>query len=227
MVVTKYLNKETAREYALRQITDNIINLELAPGSSVSGKELALELGISRTPVSEALQEISRSHLVNIYPQRGCIISKIDFDTIDEAVFLRRVLEKAVAEELCDTIKEAELSELEKNIELQEFYLSKNDIKKMFELDNEFHHSLFKMSHKEQIYNLMESMQGHFDRIRALSLNSVKDTRIIMDHRAIVNALRTKDKVLTGEFVMKHLSRYKLDAEDIVRKYPEYFTTGK
>ena len=223
MILTDYLNKETAREYAFRQIRDNIINLELAPGSTVSGKDLALELGVSRTPVMEALLELSKSHLVEIYPQRGCIISKINFDTIEETAFLRRVLEKAVVEELCETIDEAGILKLESYIELQEFYLNKNNAKKILQLDNEFHHALFTLSNKEQTYKLMKSIQEYFDRIRALSLNAVKDIQIVTDHKAIVSALKIRDKVLCGEFVIKHLSRYRLDKKEIMEKNPEYF----
>ena len=223
MILTDYLNKETAREYAFRQIRDNIINLELAPGSTVSGKDLALELGVSRTPVMEALLELSKSHLVEIYPQRGCIISKINFDTIEETAFLRRVLEKAVVEELCETIDEAGILKLESYIELQEFYLNKNNAKKILQLDNEFHHALFTLSNKEQTYKLMKSIQEYFDRIRALSLNAVKDIQIVTDHKAIVSALKIRDKVLSGEFVIKHLSRYRLDKREIMEKNPEYF----
>ena len=223
MILTGYLNKETARQYAFRQISDNIINLELAPGRTVSGKDLALELGISRTPVMEALQELSIGKLVEIYPQRGCIISKINFDTIEETAFVRRTLEKAIVEELCETIDEAGILKLQNNIELQEFYLFKNDSKKILQLDNEFHHAIFTMSNKEQTYKLMKSIQGYFDRIRALSLNGVKDIQIVTDHKAILNALKTRDKVLSGEFVIKHLSRYKLDKKEIMEKNPEYF----
>jgi len=223
LILTGYLNKETARQYAFRQISDNIINLELAPGRTVSGKDLALELGISRTPVMEALQELSIGKLVEIYPQRGCIISKINFDTIEETAFVRRTLEKAIVEELCETIDEAGILKLQNNIELQEFYLYKNDSKKILQLDNEFHHAIFTMSNKEQTYKLMKSIQGYFDRIRALSLNGVKDIQIVTDHKAILNALKARDKVLSGEFVIKHLSRYKLDKKEIMEKNPEYF----
>ena len=223
MILTDYLNKESAREYAFRQIRDNIINLEFMPGITVSAKNLSLELGVSRTPVMEALQELSKSHLVEIYPQRGCVISKINFDTVEETAFLRRSLEKAIVEELCDTINEDGILKLENIIELQEFYINKNDSKKIFEIDNEFHHALFTMCNKEQTYILMKSIQGYFDRIRALSLNSVLDIQIVADHKSILNALKKRDKALCGEVIVKHLLRYKFDKKEIIDKNPDYF----
>jgi DNA-binding GntR family transcriptional regulator len=227
MEVSKRAIKENAREYALRQIRENIINLNLKPGAAVSENELAKELGMSRTPVREALQELQKLNLIEVYPQRGSIISCIDFDIVEETVFLRRVLEKAIVEELCDTITEEKLMILEQNIKLQEFYIDNRSTQKVMELDNEFHKTLFMMCNKERTYHLMEGMLGHFDRIRTLSLYTVKEIKIIADHRAIVNAIRSHDKNLAGEFVIKHLSRYKLDQEEIMEKYPEYFSTDR
>jgi DNA-binding GntR family transcriptional regulator len=227
MDITKRLLNESAREYALRQIRNNIIALRLKPGSNVSDNELAKELGMSRTPVREALQELQKINLIEVYPQRGSVVSHIDFDIVEETVFLRRVLEKAVVEELCGSITEEKLLELEKNIKLQEFYLDNLTPEKMMELDNEFHKSLFVLCNKERIYDLMEGMLGHFDRIRTLSLYSVKEIKIVADHKAILNAIRMNDKKLAGEFIIKHLCRYKLDQSEIMENYPDYFNTEK
>lgn len=222
MILSERLLRETAREYALRELRGNIISLELAPGSSVSENELAKELGISRTPVREALLELSKWNLVEVYPQRGCVISHIDFDIVEEAVFFRRVMETAVVAEICDSITENEINELTHNIQLQEFYFNRNEPKKILELDDEFHHSLFRMTNKNRIYGLMSGMLSNFDRVRALSLISVKDIKIVSDHKAILNAICTGDKQLAQDFIVKHLSRYKLDQQEIVEKYPNY-----
>lgn len=227
MVIEKRTQRENAREYALRQIYNNIITLILKPGSEVSENELAIELGISRTPVREALQELQKMNLIETYPQRGSLISRIDIKIVEETVFLRKVIEKAIVEELCDYITKEQIEELEKNIKLQEFYLDNRVPNKIFELDNEFHRSLFVMCDKERLYHMMEGMLGHFDRIRTLSMYIVKDIKIVMDHKAILNAIRYADKNLASELIIKHLSRYKLDQKEIYEKYPDYFIHNK
>lgn len=224
MLVTNRRPKETAREFALREISENIISLQLAPGSTVSENELANELGISRTPVREALLDLNKSYLVEVYPQKGCAITLIDWGIVEETVFLRLTLEKAVVEALCDNITDEDLEELERNIQLQEFYLNNSALQKIYDLDNEFHYSLFRMCNKKRIFHIMTGMLGHFDRVRALSLYSVKEIKIVSDHRAILNAIRSKNKELAQELIVKHLSRYKLDQQEIVDKYPDYFT---
>ncbi len=223
MIITKKEARENAREYALRQLRANIEAMQLKPGTAVSENELAKELGLSRTPVREALQELQKNKLIEVYPQRGIIISHIDFDIVNEMVFLRKILEKAVVEELCDCVLPENILELERNIQLQEFYMHNKSPEKILELDNEFHRALFVMSHKERIYYLLEATQGHFNRIRALSLFSVKELKIIEDHKAVVEAIKSGNKTLAGEIIIKHLSRYKLDQNEIMAKYPEYF----
>jgi DNA-binding GntR family transcriptional regulator len=223
MEITKREARENAREYALRQIQENIENLQLKPGSTVSENELAKELGLSRTPVREALQELQKSNLIEVYPQRGIIIARIDFEVVAEMAFLRCVLEKAVVEALCDCITEENILELERNIKLQEFYLNSKSAGKIYELDNEFHRDMFVMCHKERIYGMMEATQVHFNRVRTLSLYSVKDLKTVEEHKAILSAVMAGDKTLAAELITNHLSRYKLEQNEIMAAYPEYF----
>lgn len=95
---TEKLPKESNRDYALRVIRENIINLELKPGTMISEQDIANELNLSRTPVHEAMQELSTTKIIEILPQRGSYVSKIDMALVDEAVFMRSNLECAVAE---------------------------------------------------------------------------------------------------------------------------------
>ena len=99
MRLSERLPRETGRDYAFRTVKDNIIHLELAPGSQISENELAAELGLSRTPVREALIELSRVKIIEIHPQRKSVVSLIDNELVEEARFMRDVLECAVVEQ--------------------------------------------------------------------------------------------------------------------------------
>ena len=70
---------ETARDYARRMLKANIISMELVPGAMVSENELAAQMGLSRTPVREALMDLAQYHVVDVLPQRGSRISLIDY----------------------------------------------------------------------------------------------------------------------------------------------------
>ena len=123
MNVPAKLPGETNREYAFRTISDNIISLNIEPGSMIGEQEIANELGLSRTPVHEAFLELSKSKILNILPQKGCLVSMIDSDLIRESRFLRITVETALVEDACELAKESDLRELEDNLALQEFYL--------------------------------------------------------------------------------------------------------
>jgi DNA-binding GntR family transcriptional regulator len=217
------LPRETAREYVYRTIKANIVSLDLPPGTMVSETELSVELGVSRTPVREALIELNRSNLVEIYPQRGSFISLIDSELVDEARFLRLVLEKAMVELVCDSATQEMLSGLEENLRLQEFYLENTSPEKILELDNEFHKLLFLICKKEYSYKMLETMSVHFDRVRSLSISAIRDKKIVSDHKELIDAIKSKDKEMAKTIITKHLTRYKIDEEALKKEYPQYF----
>ena len=105
MHLLERLPRETGRDYALRTIKENIISLDLAPGSLVSENELSAEMGLSRTPVRESLIELAKVKIVEIIPQKGSVVSRIDYDLVEESRFMRHVLECAVVELDCEQLK--------------------------------------------------------------------------------------------------------------------------
>ena len=223
MLVTERLPKETAREYALRILKENIINLELAPGSMVSENELSAELGISRTPVREALIDLSKAQIVEIFPQKGSRVSLIDYSLVEEARFLRLVLETAIVELACSIADELNFTPIMEIIKLQKFYVENASPTKLLEYDNKFHEELFRLCNKSQTYLLIDSMTTHFDRVRSMSLITIKDIKIVEDHIAIIKAIQEKDVEAAKAVMTKHLSRYKIDKDVLRQKYPQYF----
>ncbi|MBN1892646.1 MAG: GntR family transcriptional regulator [Clostridiales bacterium] len=223
MHVTERLPKETAREYALRVLKENIISLELEPGSMVSENELSSELGLSRTPVREALIDLSKTQIVDVLPQRGSRISLIDYNYVEESRFLRSVLESAVVELICESEIPMDLTNLEHNLKLQQFYLENEGMDKLLQLDNEFHKEMFRLANKMQTYDLMDSMTAHFDRVRTMSLSAIRDIKIVGDHAALLQALRDRNVTDAKAVIAKHLSRYKIDEQAIRSEYPSFF----
>jgi DNA-binding GntR family transcriptional regulator len=223
MIITERRPKESARDYALRILKYDITTLNLAPGTVVSENELASQLKLSRTPVREALIELSKSGIVEILPQKGSRIALIDYTLIEEFQFLRRVLETAAVELDCDVATPEDILVMEQNLNQQEFYLKNPSPSRLMETDDQFHRELFRICNKMQIYNMMSSMSTHFDRVRELSLSAVKDIKIVQDHRTMLDAIKARDKDLAKATMEKHLSRYKLDEEAIRGQYPHYF----
>ena len=223
MRITEQLGRENGRDYALRMLKENSVRLELEPGSSISDREVAAQLSLSRTPVREALLELAKSRVVDIYPQRGSVVSLIDYDLVEEAYFVRKVLETAVVELACEKAADSLPEDLEDNVKLQRFYQQERNTEKLMELDDEFHRLIFKAAGKMQAYEMMKGMMVHFDRVRNMALGTIKDRSLVEDHEKILKAVRSHDKESARALMEKHLSRYQVDEEEVRRRYPGYF----
>jgi len=214
---------ETAREYAIRVLRHNIINFYLKPGQLVSEKEIAKEIGVSRTPVREAFIELSRSSLVEIYPQKGTCISPIDIDMVEESRFMRCTLEKAIAQLCCDYATPLDIINLEENLKLQEFCVEKKDYMRLLFHDNNFHEYLFKMCRKENTYNIIKGAMAQFDRVRILNFAEMDMKITIDEHKQIIKAIKRKDKEMSAKLMENHLTRVIFDMSYLKEKHPEYF----
>ena len=215
--------RETGREYALRTIKENIINLDLAPGSQISENELSAKIGLSRTPVREALIELSKVNIIEVYPQKRRIVSLIDYDLVEESRFMRNNLEYAVLDLVCEMATQEDIERLQKNIRLQNFYLETLQQKELLTLDNEFHSILFEIARKPQVFALIQNLFIHFDRVRRIALSPVKDLKIVQDHENITIAIARRDAGLARSLMEEHLNRYKIDTAAIREEYPHYF----
>ena len=223
MIIDERLPGENARDFAFRILKDNIVSLELKPGTLLSENETAAKLGLSRTPLREAISDLSRVSIIETFPQRGSYISLIDPQMVEEARFLRRVLDEAVIRLACRETDPETMKKLEDNIDLQEFYLAKANAEKIYELDNAFHRLIYVAARKEIIYEMRSTIMIHFDRVRTLSVEAVKDMKIVADHSGMLEAIKAHDEEKAVALVEKHLSRYSFDAEQIRERFPEYF----
>lgn len=223
MRLLKRLPRETARDYAYRMIKDNIIRLELEPGCPISENELAAELGLSRTPVREALIALARAKVVEITPQKRSIVAPIDEALVEEARFVRDVLECGVVELCCSLATETDLLLLEENVKIQETYLRTGPLESIHDLDNQFHKHLFTIVEKLEAYEMIQNLAVHFDRIRNIALNGIHDLDIVDDHRRILEAMRNRDAATAVAVMRLHLNRAKVDSVSIRKKYPQYF----
>ncbi len=226
MVVMKILErqpKESARDYAIRTIRDNIISLALEPGCVVSEKELSTTMSLSRTPVREALIELSKSGIVDIFPQHGSMVSLIDYEQIEEAGFMREAMEVAAVALACGMAGEEDFNFFEDNLLLQDASLARGDAAGLLRHDNAFHKRMFEICRKNRCYEMLKSMSVHFDRVRQMSLLAIRHSKIVEDHRILVDALRARDVERAKEVMHTHLGRYKVDRAALKKQYKEYF----
>lgn len=214
---------ENAREYVIRVLRHNIINMNLNPGQSISENEIADILGVSRTPVREAFIELSKDSMVEIYPQKGTYISLIDMDMVEESRFVRYVLEKAIVAIACDMLSKDDLFALEENLQLQSYCVARKDFRRLLQLDNSFHEMIFKACNKERTYNFMQNMMFNFDRVRILNLAEMDAQRTVNDHQNILQSIKEKNKEKAQQYMEEHLTRVIFDQSYLTKIHPGYF----
>lgn len=223
MVILEKKSHENSRAYALRVLIHNIVFLELEPGTLISENEISASLNLSRTPVREALIELKQKGLVDIHPQRGSYISKIDYNIIDESRFIRLVLELAIVRLACVGVPPEYKRKIEANLAEQKICLANNDILELLSIDNNFHKLLFDSVGKSFSYEVLSNHMLHYNRLRVLILKNLDSSRIVTDHECIYNAIINHDRDLAEKLISDHLNRDNVDRNELFNLFPEYF----
>jgi DNA-binding GntR family transcriptional regulator len=224
MIKNKLNGNISRREYIYNKLLEDILQLTLNPGTTLSEKEVSEVFKVSRTPVREAFLHLEKDGLLDIYPQKGSVVSYIDYSLVKEAQFMREHLELAVIDLACDSFPNEELINLETNLKKQEIYVREKDYKTLHLLDEEFHFLLFKGCQKERVWDSVQMMNLHFKRVRVLRLVSDFNwEEILEDHKKIYQAIVAKNRELAKETMHTHLCRVWEDSSILINKFPEYF----
>ena len=206
MIFYEKNHKETGKDYAYRVLKGNIMSLELKPGELLSESDLSEKLNISRTPIREVIMKLKNEHLIEVKPQAGTYVSLIDEEIIDEAIFMRKLLEKEVLIEACNKFSEEILMELEKNLFAQKLVLDKAGKENEFHnLDIEFHRLIFIGCNKINIWESIMKISTHYNRMRLLFEMQANKEEIINQHEEYLNIIKNKSLDDIDRIVTKHI----------------------
>jgi GntR family transcriptional regulator, rspAB operon transcriptional repressor len=224
MKLNQTLIVNSTRDYIYQLLKTDILGLKLEPGRNLSEKEISERYEVSRTPVREAFLKLSQEGLLEIYPQKGTFVSLIDLTIVEEARFMREQLEKAVVRLACDNYSKEYLFELETNLRMQELCTEEKNYNKLFDLDEQFHGSIFEGCSKKRIWLTIQQMNSDFSRIRMLRLSTNYDWEdILSTHQEIVQSIKTNNADQAENVMKKHLTLIQLDKEQLLQKYNSYF----
>ena len=216
---------ENNSQYAYRVLKDNIMNLNLSPGQILNENELIDILGISRTPIREAVFKLKDEALINVYPQKASIVAPIDLNRVEEAFFLRKIVEIEVLKLCCESCETKNLKELEKNIYLQEIVVNiEEDKREFFSLDNDFHSIIYNSVNKSRVWKTIKTFSSHYDRLRYLDIiEKTNLVNLLNQHKEIINIIKTKDISKVEPLLMKHLTNFRGELPVFMEKYGNFF----
>jgi GntR family transcriptional regulator, rspAB operon transcriptional repressor len=213
-------------------LREAILNLQLAPGAMLSEQTLAAELGVSRTPVREAILRLTREGLVVVYAQSGTVVSKIDLAQVEEARFVRSALECAAIAD-AGGATEGDVRELQAILARQREFEASKDASawsQFFALDQELHRKLTQISGHPLVWDVITAARVHMDRVRKLSMpfseripEITTIAQVIQEHERIVSAVAAGDLRAAQEAMAFHLSGVTRIAVLLASELPDYF----
>ncbi len=219
------LRRMNSAERIFEILRDRIIKLDLKPHQVLSRAELADELGVSQTPVREALLSLEVIGLVDVYPQSRTQVSPINAAKIREVQFLRRALETEVCITVLELLNDGNIAELKAILDAQQA-LVEDDSKmaRFMQLDKDFHSKLFELAGQTHLNDLVQTHSAHLDRMRMLQLPlQGKRQSIMAEHQTLFEALISRDKLRVVDAVRGHLTS-RPDAISLLQtNFPEYF----
>jgi DNA-binding GntR family transcriptional regulator len=213
-----------ARDQVYLALREAIVSARLPPGLKLSENELAVELGVSRTPIREALARLRDERLVAIVPQLGTFVTLISTDAVADAVFVREALECAAISLTVERIGGEELEQLQANLDAQERACEAGSEQSFDRLDEELHQRLCEGSGHAIAWVLSRRANGHLDRIRRLSLPD-RDylSEMLTEHRRIVAAVAQGDPDGAEAALRHHLRMVPSSVPRLRELFPDYF----
>ena len=206
MILYEKLDKETGKDYVYRVLKGNIMCLELKPGELLSEAELAKKLNVSRTPIREVLIKLKAEKLIEVKPQAGTYVSLIDWNLIEEAIFIRYNLEKEALKEACENFSEDILMEMEKCLFAQKLIAQKGDnLIEFHNLDKEFHKLLFVGINKSNVWESICNISTHYNRMRLLAEMKLNKDFLVDQHITYLDIIKNKNNSIIEEVVSRHI----------------------
>ncbi len=205
------INKEVADHYSLRGRVFHHIREDILSGTYRKDEELrentiAVELGVSRTPVREALRQLELEGLVKIIPNKGAVVTGLSVKDMKDIYVIRSYLEGLCAKWACENITDTQLDELEEIQYLFEFHTKKKHYEQLVELDDRFHDIIYDACNSRMLNHVLVDFHHYVQRLRKKSLSS-EDRAISCstEHSAILEALRTRDGDKAEELAHQHI----------------------
>jgi DNA-binding GntR family transcriptional regulator len=206
------------------QLRDEIMSLEILPGTKLSEAEVAAKFGVSRQPVREALNLLSSEDLVTIQPQKATRVRQFSSAKIATARFVRRAIEVEVLKSACENWSDVCRPGLERCLAAQDRAVKNHDTKEFHALDEEFHALLTEAGQVPFAFEGIKAQKAYVDRICVLSLKNADEmTDLVRDHRLIFNCVSQKDAAGAEAALRVHLARIEKTIEAVRQANSEYF----
>ncbi len=205
------LQNDGEDRYSLRgrvfgHIREGILSGRYNENEELKENAIGAELGVSRTPVREALRQLELEGLVTIVPNKGAYVTGISEKDIHDIYTIRSYLEGLCARWACEHITEEQLDAIEEVIYLSEFHTGKGHFEQVVELDSKFHKLVYGACGSKILEHELSDFHHYVERVRKITLSKKeRAVRSNAEHTAILSAIRARDGALAEKLAHEHI----------------------
>jgi DNA-binding GntR family transcriptional regulator len=208
-----------------QRLRDAILNVQLLPNAVLPENELANMLHVSRTPVREAIQKLCGEGLVQVVPQVGTFVARMDLARIREAMFMREAVECTAMSRLAKKLPAAALDRLREIVAAHLRAVKDRDLENTLASDEAFHRYLLEVAGVPGAWRYVLEARDSHRRVRVLSHSQFNSAhRSVVQHSQMVDELAAGRPAKSMRLLREHIRMNALFAEEISRAYPTYFT---
>ena len=214
----------STQEMVYRTLRDEILSMELKPGTVITTQDTATRLGVSRTPVREAFIRLQRECLLDISPQKATVVAPIDLNRVYQERFVRESLEIENLKKFIPAATETTILTMQLNVAQQIDAMREKRYEDYIELDNEFHQIAFRETGESLGLDIVRQMNGHYGRMRLLTaweeniaLNAIEE------HTRFIGYIKEKDLERAQELIRTHLQNLWIVEKKLREQWSDYF----
>ncbi len=197
-------------EQVFERLENEILTGVYQRGEVLTEMHLVSDLGVSRTPIREALRRLEQEHIIEITP-KGILVIGVTMKDLMDIFSIRIRIEGMAAAEAAKNITEEQLAELKEVLELQEFYLPKKDADRIKLMDSKFHQLIYRFSGSTALNDTLLPLHKKVQKYRKASVeNAERAQQSAMEHRAIFEAIAAHDVELADRKMVEHITNAKI-----------------
>lgn len=210
------INENTLTNEIADIVRERILKGEYQIGEKIKESSIAQELNVSRTPIREAFKTLEEEGLLDYLPNRGCYAKGFTKRDVSDIYTVREALEEIAMTWACERITDEEIDKLEEQCELMDFYTKKRDVQKILTMNSSFHDIIYNSTGSRFLAQVLRSYKGYLDKTRKSVfyreefLDSIQE-----EHKAIFEAVKSRDKEQAVIAIKKHLSSSKERTEAV------------
>lgn len=186
-----------------------ILSGKYQPGEVLTELKLVGDLGVSRTPIREALRRLEQEHIVEI-SQKGILVLGVSQKDLEDILEIRSRIEGLAAYMAALNVTDEQINQLREAVELQEFYVLKKDADRINGMDSKFHSLIYRFSGSVPLYDTLMPLHKKVLKYRRTSVeDEARSSYSSMEHRAILDAIAAHDAPLAEERMKAHIANAK------------------